>query len=70
MMIHTVANTAARGRPVNVFVNGNRVESAFYADTRKGIVHYYPQPIRVKKNSDVPYSRTLKGRVTVEEQRQ
>lgn len=66
-MIYTVANTAAIGKPARVFVNGNEVSGAFYADTKKGVVHFYPQPARIKKpERDQIYTRTLRGNVTVE----
>ncbi|MCH4563346.1 hypothetical protein MKP05_09410 [Halomonas sp. EGI 63088] len=62
-MIYTVEN---RGRPVRVFVNGNEVRKAIYADTERGIVRYYPEPIRIKRGTDEVYTRTLRGQVTVE----
>lgn len=55
------------GRPHRkVFVNGNLIEQVFYADTKKGIVDFYPEPARIKKGADELYSRRLRGRVTVE----
>lgn len=66
-MIYTVENTVMAGKPVEVFVNGNRIDGAYYADTERGIVHFYPQPARIKKpERDQVYSRTLRGKVTVE----
>jgi len=66
-MIYTVSNTAAIGIRARVFVNGNEVAKAYYADTTRGIVRFYPQPLRFKKpERDRAYSRTLKGSVTVE----
>ena len=62
--IHTPMD--GRG-PRKVFVNGNEIPHVFYADTKKGIVRFSPEPIRIKKNSDYVYSRVLKGEVTVEE---
>ncbi|MBF4433211.1 hypothetical protein ERJ77_01610 [Vibrio anguillarum] len=50
----------------HVFVNGNEIRYVIYADTKKGIVKYHPHPVRLKKGSDVVYTRTLKGLVTVE----
>lgn len=68
-MIYTVSNTVKAGKPVEVFVNGNRVDGAYYADTARGVVHFYPQPPRIKKpERDQIYSRTLRGNVTVREQ--
>lgn len=65
-MIYTVSNTIAAGKPMNVFVNGNKVARAVYADTAKGIVKYNPTPVRIKKGTDEVYTRVLKGVVTVE----
>lgn len=66
-MIYTVANTLAIGKYARVFVNGNEVAGAFYADTEKGIVRFYPQPARIKKpERGQIYTRTLRGKVTVE----
>lgn len=66
-MIYTVANTISVGKPVRVFVNGNKVDGAYYADTARGIVKFWPQPARIKKpERDQAYSRTLRGNVTVE----
>ncbi|WP_375581824.1 hypothetical protein ABWH88_06835 [Marinobacter adhaerens] len=66
-MIYTVGNTVMIGKPVKVFVNGNKVDGAYYADTERGIVEFYPQPPRIKKpERDQVYSRTLRGKVTVE----
>lgn len=65
-MIYTLANTVQRGRPVDVFVNGNRVDYVLWADTERGIVRYVPQPLRVKKpERDQVYTRQLRGTVTV-----
>ncbi|AOT26254.1 hypothetical protein EA004_20605 [Vibrio anguillarum] len=52
--------------PRNVFVNGNKIKFVVYADTKKGIVKYHPHPVRRKRGSNVVYTRTLKGLVTVE----
>lgn len=65
-MIYTIENTLAVGRPAKCFVNGNLVDNAFYADTVKGFVLYYPTPLKIIKNGDSIYSRRLKGVVTVE----
>lgn len=66
-MIYTVENTVRAGKPVQVFVNGNKVDGAFFADTDRGIARFYPQPPRIKKpERDQVYSRTLRGRVSVE----
>lgn len=66
-MIYTVANTTMAGKPVKVYVNGNQIDGAYYADTHRGIVKFYPQPARIKKpERDQAYTRTLRGNVTVE----
>lgn len=65
-MIYTVGNTSAIGRIAKVAVNGNVVDKTIYADTEKGIVKYYPEPTRINKRSGEVYSRTLRGKVTVE----
>ena len=65
-MIYTVANTIEIGRRVDVFVNGNRVARAVFADTARGVVRYHPTPVRRKKNTDEALTRTLRGVVTVE----
>lgn len=49
-----------------VFVNGNEIRNVFFADTRRGVVGFYPAPLRVKKpERDRVYSRKLRGDVTV-----
>jgi len=51
----------------HIFVNGNEIKNVFYANENKGIVKFYPRPLRVKKpERDEAYSRTLRGSVTVE----
>jgi len=64
-MIYTVNNTNAIGVPVDVFVNGNLVKYPSTADTDRGVVVYYPDPIRVTNRGDAIYTRKLKGVVTV-----
>lgn len=61
--IHTPGD--GRG-PRNVFVNGNKIGKVFYADTEKGLVKFYPQPVRVHRNGLEAYSRELRGTVTLE----
>lgn len=65
-MIYTPENTTLIGKPVRVFVNGNEVDQVVYADDAKGLVVYFPEPTRCKKNSDELYTRKLHGNVTVE----
>ncbi|WP_169050317.1 hypothetical protein [Stenotrophomonas maltophilia] len=49
-----------------MLVDGQVVEQAFYADTRKGVVRYYVKPLRVHKHGKRAISRTLRGKVEVE----
>lgn len=66
MAIYTAENTAlGKIGPCDVFVNGNKIYNAFFADTEKGIVRYYPDPCRIKKGADYLYSRKLTGTVSV-----
>jgi len=65
-VIYTPKSTILIGKPVRVFVNGNEVDQAVYADDVKGLVVFCPQPTRCKKNSDKLYTRKLRGKVTVE----
>lgn len=60
--IHTIDD--GRGAR-DVFVNGNKVELAVYADTKKGIVRFRPHPARVAKNGQEFYTRGLRGKVEV-----
>lgn len=53
--------------PRRVFVNGNEVWHAIWADTKRGVVEYHPIPFRFHKNRrDEIYTRRLRGVVTVE----
>ncbi|ENM3904709.1 hypothetical protein EFU53_003287 [Vibrio cholerae] len=65
MQEHIHHRSDGRGKR-KIFVNGNEVHCCVWADTAKGIVKYYPHPVRVKKGTDEIYTRTLKGVVTVE----
>lgn len=59
-------HTPDDGRGVrDVFVNGNKVYSACWADTRAGVVWFYPEPIRIVKGKDFAYARRLRGVVEV-----
>lgn len=48
-----------------VFVNGKLIDQVFYADTKKGIVDHYPQPLKVHKHRKRMISRRLRGCVEV-----
>ena len=61
--IHTPDD--GRGRR-DVFVNGRQVHRAFFVDTRRGIVDYFPEPVRIHKHGKRAISRRLRGRVHVE----
>lgn len=62
-MIYTVEN---RSCPVRVFVNGKEVKRAFYADTKKGVVRYYDDPVKMHKYGKRVICRTKRGKVTVD----
>ncbi len=62
---HFHRNSDGRGRR-RVLVNGNQVDWVLWADTRRGLVCYAPQPVKAKRNSDEIYTRLLRGQVTVE----
>lgn len=62
---HIHSHRDGRG-PRIIFVNGNKIDRVFYADTEKGVVKFYPQPTRVHSNGVEAYSRELRGKVTVE----
>ena len=49
----------------DVFVNGNLIDGAVYADTKKGVVIFAPKPYRAAKGKDYVYTRRLNGRVEV-----
>lgn len=57
-----------RGRR-RVFVNGREIQRVTFADTRKGVVRYIPDPIKVHKHKKRVISRTLQGAVVVEFER-
>ena len=65
-MIYTPDNTSMAGNPIRVFVNGNEVNNACFADTERGVVEFVPQPARLHKTKYEIYTRTLRGVVTVE----
>lgn len=52
--------------PRKVFVNGNPISRVVFADIQRGIIRYYPMPLRAhKRRKDELYVRTLKGRIEV-----
>lgn len=65
-MIYTLENTVFIGIRARVFVNGNLIDRAIRADTVRGEVLYYPDPIRINRKSGEIYTRKLKGFVHIE----
>lgn len=51
--------------PRHVYVNGKPMKRVVYADTRRGIVRYVPEPIRLNKRGDCVIERTRRGKVEV-----
>lgn len=49
----------------DIFVNGRKIDSAFYADTRRGIVRAYRDPIKLDKWRKRALTKTLHGVVEV-----
>lgn len=50
-----------------VFVNGNEIQRVIWADTKRGVLEFYPDPPRIHKSRrDEIYTRKLRGTVTVE----
>ncbi|SHK68561.1 hypothetical protein [Halomonas caseinilytica] len=49
----------------DVFVDGRKVDGAFYADTKRGIVDYYPKPLKIHKRGKRVITRRLRGHVEV-----
>lgn len=59
-------HTPGDGRGLrDVFVNGNKVHCAGWADTRAGVVWFFPYPFRLVKGKGVIYARRLRGVVEV-----
>lgn len=59
-------HTPKDGRGIrDVFVNGNKIDGVFRADTKKGEVWFYPQPPRLNHRRDGVYARRLRGNVEV-----
>lgn len=65
-MINPHIHTPDDGRgPRSVYVNGNLIKYAIWADTRSGVVWFHPHPLRRQKGRDFAYARKLRGVVTV-----
>lgn len=65
-MIYTVENTAKIGKPVIVYVNGNKVENVISVDTEKREVVVIPEPIRKKWFKDEFRTKKIRGSIKVE----
>lgn len=65
-MKYTLSNTIDIGRPVKVYLNGRIVETAIYADDKKGKVVFYRKPIKLNKYRKRILSKTMYGHVVVE----
>ena len=48
-----------------VYVDGRKVERAFFADVKRGIVDFYPLPLRADKHRKRVISKRLRGKVEV-----
>jgi len=64
--IFTIENTSEMGQPVEVFLNGKKVDHCIYADTKKGKVVFHPLPLKVHKHKKKVIGKTRYGQVTVE----
>lgn len=65
-MIYTVENTAKIGKPVTVYVNGNKVENVISVDTEKREVVFIPEPIKKKWFRDELRTKKIRGFIKVE----
>lgn len=60
--IHTLDDGRGLRR---VFVNGREIKTAFYADTKRGIVDAYREPLKLSRFKKRPLTRRYRGTVTV-----
>lgn len=58
MTIYTPINSPAGTK---VFADGIEVHEAFYADTERGIIKYYPRPLRLDVDRGGVRSETITG---------
>lgn len=63
MTIHTLDSYPPVRR---VFIDGAEVKMAFYADTKRGFVRHYDDPVQRHKHGKRAITRTARGAVTVE----
>lgn len=61
--VHTHDDGRGRRR---VLLDGREVKRVVYADTHKGVLRYYPDPIRIHKHGKRAIVKTRHGRVEVE----
>ena len=64
--IFTIENTSEIGKPVEVFLNGKKVDHCIYADTKNGKVVFHPLPLKVHKHKKKVICKTRYGQVTAE----
>lgn len=48
-----------------VLLNGVEMENVLYADTRRGIIRYFPRPLKIDKYRKRIIQRTKHGKVEV-----
>lgn len=48
-----------------VFVNGREIKKVFYADTKRGVVDAYREPLKLHKYRKRALTRRYRGHVTV-----
>jgi len=61
-------HTPGDGRGLrDVWVDGEKINNVFFADTRRGIVDHYLEPIRLHKYAKRILSERLHGHVVVKE---
>lgn len=60
--IHTVDDGRGQRR---VFVNGREIERVFFADTKRGIVDAYREPLKLDKRKKRLLTRRYRGAVRV-----
>ncbi|HDS1307959.1 TPA: hypothetical protein ACOENG_004301 [Stenotrophomonas maltophilia] len=61
--VHTTADGRGKRR---VLLDGREIRKVVYADTRKGVVRYYPEPVRIHKHGKRAVMKTKHGKVEVE----
>lgn len=64
-MKYTVKNTVDIGKPVDVFLNGEKIDNVLMADDEKGELYFYPSPLEIDNESKTIVGKTLYGKVEV-----